>query len=60
MKEYNHKLDQSTPWHDFLSYCECCRSLGATPSLSRFIKYNNFYRKHFNENGGKKKKNTKI
>ena len=59
MKEYNHKLDPSTPWHDFLSYCECCRSLGATPSLSRFVRYNNFYKKHFNEDGGKKKRTPK-
>lgn len=37
-------LDPTTPWFEFLSYCECCVSLGVKdqPSIGRFIKYRNY------------------
>jgi hypothetical protein len=35
-------LDPSTPWYEFLSYCEVCRSLCVTPSVGRFIRYQNY------------------
>lgn len=37
-------LDPTTPWYEWLSYNECCQSLGVTPSLSRFMRYNAYYR----------------
>lgn len=37
-------LDPTTPWYEWNSYLECCSSLGVTPSVSRFIRYNNYYR----------------
>lgn len=35
-------LDPTTPWFEFLSYCEACRSLNAKPSVGRFIKYQTY------------------
>lgn len=35
-------LDETTPWFDFNSYIECCRSLNVTPSLQRFMIYNRY------------------
>lgn len=32
-------LDPTTPWYEFLSYCEVCRSLGVNPSVGRFMRY---------------------
>lgn len=43
------KLDPTTPWYEFNSYCECCYSLGVTPSVTKFIRYNNYYKESFNE-----------
>ena len=37
-------LDPSTPWYEWISYLECCNSLGIKPSLGRFIRYNEYYR----------------
>ena len=37
-------LDPTTPWYEFLSYCECCWSLGVTPSVGRFARYQSYYR----------------
>lgn len=42
-------LDSTTPWYEFLSYCECCRSLGVTPSVQRFLAYNSYYKRHGNK-----------
>lgn len=39
-----HVLDPTTPWYEWLSYLECCASLGVKPSLSRFLRYNEYYR----------------
>lgn len=39
-------LDPTTPWYEFNSYCECCYSLGVTPSVGRFIAYNNYFKKY--------------
>jgi hypothetical protein len=33
-------LDPTTPFFEFLSYCECCRSLDIKPSVQRFMRYN--------------------
>jgi hypothetical protein len=35
-------LDPTTPWYEFLSYCEVCQSLGVAPSVGRFIRYQNY------------------
>jgi hypothetical protein len=37
------ELDPSTPWFEFLSYCECCWSLGVEPSVHRFMRYQSYY-----------------
>lgn len=37
-------LDPTTPWYEFLSYCECCWSLEFTPSVQRFLSYSAYYR----------------
>jgi len=36
-------LDASTPYFEFLSYLECCESLGVKPNMNRFIGYNRYY-----------------
>ena len=33
-------LDSTTTFYEFLSYCECCESLGIKPSVQRFMCYN--------------------
>ena len=38
-------LDPTTPWHDWLCYCEICDSLGpisGQPSLGRFMAYQKY------------------
>jgi hypothetical protein len=37
-------LDPTTPWFEWLSYCECCASLlpPGQPSLRRFVAYRNY------------------
>ena len=37
-------LDPTTPWYEFNSYLECCISLGVEPSMTKFIRYNEYYR----------------
>lgn len=44
-----HVLDETTPWFEWLSYQECCWSLGVKPSLTRFIRYNQYYNSVLNE-----------
>ena len=41
-----HTLDSTTPWYEFLSYLECCDSLNKTPSVTRFTRYNAYFRKY--------------
>jgi hypothetical protein len=35
-----HVLDPTTPWYEFLSYQECCWSLGVPVRLGSFMRYN--------------------
>jgi hypothetical protein len=37
-------LDPTTPWYEFLSYCEACRSLNVKASVGRFTRYQNYIR----------------
>jgi hypothetical protein len=37
-------LDPTTSHYEFNSYVECCESLGVTPSLQRFMAYQNYLR----------------
>jgi len=37
-----HVLDPTTPWFEWLSYCECCLSLGVEPRLGRFMRYREY------------------
>ena len=53
---HNHILDSTTPWYEFLSYQECCYSLGCKPSITRFVRYNRYYKIY----GRKKEKANKI
>lgn len=42
--EQYHVLDPTTPWYEFLSYLECCKSLNPPghPSLTRFMRYHEY------------------
>ncbi len=33
-------LDHTTPWYEFLSYQECCWSLGRPVHIQSFMRYN--------------------
>ena len=37
-------LDPTTPWYEWLSYCECCYSLEVRgqPHLGRFMRYRSY------------------
>lgn len=35
-------IDYSTPWGEFISYIECCKSLNVEPSLRRYFGYRNY------------------
>ena len=37
-----HKFDYTTPWFEFLSYQECCYSLGVPCSLGKFLRYHRY------------------
>lgn len=39
-------LDPTTTFYEFLSYQECCYSLDVTPSITKFIRYNQYYKKY--------------
>jgi hypothetical protein len=39
-----HVLDPTTPWFEWLSYCECCASLNIEPRLGRFMRYREYLR----------------
>ena len=38
--------DPTAPWYEFISYLRCCESLKVTPSLTKFIRYNEYF-KHY-------------
>lgn len=40
-------LDPSTTHYNFRSYLECCESLGITPSITKFVRYNTLYKNNF-------------
>lgn len=35
-------LDSTTPWFEFNSYIECCKSLNVKPSVQRFMGYQRY------------------
>jgi len=39
-----HVLDPTTPWYEWLSYCECCHQLNVKgqPHLGRFMRYRRY------------------
>ena len=39
-------LDPTTPWYEWNSYCECCRSLNAPgqPRYGRFLAFRNYFK----------------
>lgn len=39
-----HVLDKTTPWYEWLCYCEICHQLNAPrqPSLGRFMSYRRY------------------
>jgi len=39
-------LDPTTSFYEFNSYIECCNSLGVNPSVTKFIRYNQYYKNH--------------
>lgn len=44
-KEYPyHVLDETTPWYEFLCYCEICHQLGVKdqPKLGRYAAYRRY------------------
>jgi hypothetical protein len=45
-----HILDKTTPWYEWLSYLECCKSLKVKSSLTRFLRYNNYYEQYGRKN----------
>ena len=47
-------FDPTTPWYEFLSYKFCCESLGVEPTIRRFLRYQNYLKTVFDENGKKK------
>ena len=42
-------LDPSKPEHEFLSYLECCESLGVKPSVRKFARYQELWVKSHGE-----------
>ncbi len=51
-------LDPTTPHYEFNSYIECCASLNVEPSLTRFLRYNAYYRSILNEQDTQKSRRT--
>ena len=39
-----HVYDETTPWYDFLQYCEICYQLNVPgqPNLTRFMRYRQY------------------
>lgn len=42
-------LDPTNSNYNFLSYLECCQSLNVIPSITKFVKYNEYWKDNFNE-----------
>jgi hypothetical protein len=40
--EYYFPLDPTTPWFEWISYLECCKSLEVEPSMTRFLRYHQY------------------
>jgi hypothetical protein len=38
--------DQTAPWFNFLSYIRCCESLGVIPSITKYLRYEAYYKSH--------------
>lgn len=38
--------DPTSPWFEFISYVRCCESLGVTPSIHKFMAYNNYLKRY--------------
>jgi len=36
-QKFEKQKNDNTPWEDFHLYLACCKSLGVTPSISKFI-----------------------
>jgi hypothetical protein len=49
MTEQFPALDKTTPWYEYLSYQECCRSLNRPESLTKWIRYHQYYKNDFKE-----------
>ena len=47
--------DPTAPWYEFISYLRCCESLEVNPSLTKFIRYNEYYKYY-----GSKQKSLSI
>lgn len=53
MNDFNRPLpalDRTTPWYSYLSYQQCCLSLGIRESLTKWLRYNTYFKQNFNEN----------
>jgi hypothetical protein len=42
-------LIPSDPAYEFLSYFECCSSLGIRPSVKKFLRYQELWKSHIQE-----------
>lgn len=38
--------DPTAPWFNFLSYIRCCESLGVTSSVTRYLRYEAYYKSY--------------
>jgi len=45
-------LDPTSPNYNFRSYLECCESLNVKSSITRFVKYNQYWANNFGEKTG--------
>jgi hypothetical protein len=43
------QMDPTTPWYNFNLYVDCCNSLGFKPSITSYIRYNEYYKALFTE-----------
>jgi len=42
-------LDPTTPYYEYLSYQECCRSLNIPENLTKWLRYQQYYKNDFKE-----------
>lgn len=40
-------LDKTMPNYNFRSYLECCQSLNVTPTVTKYVRYNQFWSNYF-------------